>query len=487
MYIKKTKYHLYCLLCFFILIAQEKANSQIVIGAPNLGFSQACASENFNNYSTSFVFSPENGLDSSNQFLIELSNENGDFSNATTIYTSTAGSVTTSPATLNFSIPTTTGGENYRIRIKSTAPVATSSSSASFAAYYKLQDAPFTINNLVSTGAYCTGGSYLLSIDNPGTGNNNSPLNYPSLTYSWYRETSPTTSVFVSNGATLSVNQEGTYFVETDYGSCTSNSFSNRVTISEVTSGETNAGISSSLSNPFCPDQGPTVLSTINGNSYQWFKNGTSIPEATSQMYETTESGIYAVQVDLGECSVSGEIDLISELFDASINVEETNTIEEGQTLNVIITATANNPQFEWFLNNSLIPEATGNSFNASNFGNYTVIITETAGCEGSREFTFEINEAFDPFPDVEKIPNLISPNGDTINDTWTLPTKYVTGTNTQVLIMDNRGKIVFQTNDYLNNWPENDLELTSVNQVFYYIITTQDNEVKKGSITIIK
>ena len=204
-------------------------------------------------------------------------------------------------------------------------------------------------------------------------------------------------------------------------------------------------------------------------------------------MYETTESGIYAVQVDLGECSVSGEIDLISELFEASINVEETNTIEEGQTLNVIITATANNPQFEWFLDNSLIPEATGNSFNASNFGNYTVIITETAGCEGSREFTFEINEAFDPFPDVEKIPNLISPNGDTINDTWTLPTKYVTGTNTQVLIMDNRGKIVFQTNDYLNNWPENDLELTSVNQVFYYIITTQDNEVKKGSITIIK
>ena len=29
--------------------------------------------------------------------------------------------------------------------------------------------------------------------------------------------------------------------------------------------------------------------------------------------------------------------------------------IEEEQTLNVIITATANNPQFEWFLNNSLI------------------------------------------------------------------------------------------------------------------------------------
>ncbi|MGB1211524.1 MAG: gliding motility-associated C-terminal domain-containing protein [Lacinutrix venerupis] len=487
MYTNKTKQQLYLLLCFFILTSQEKINSQIVIGTPNLGFTQACANTEFNNFSTTFVFSPESGLNASNQFLIELSNENGDFSNATTIYTSTAGSVTTSPATLNFSIPTTTAGENYRIRIKSTAPVATSSGSASFAAYYKIQDAPFTINNLVSTGAYCAGGSYLLSIDNPGTGNNNSPLNYPSLTYSWYKETSPTTSVFVSNGATLSVNQEGTYFVETDYGSCTSNSFSNRVTITEVTSGETTAGISSSLGNPFCPDQGPTVLSAINGNSYQWFKDGVSIPEATNQMYETTESGIYAVQVDLGDCSVSGVIDLISELFEASINVEETNTIEEGETLNITVTSTATSPAFEWFLDNTLISEATGNSFNASNFGNYTVIITETSGCEGSRTFTFTINEAFDPFPDVEKIPNLISPNGDTINDTWTLPTKYVTGTNTEVLIMDNRGKIVLQTKDYLNNWPENDLELTNVNQVFYYIITTQDNEVKKGSITIIK
>lgn len=487
MYYTKSAYNILIGLILFVFISQEKANGQIVIGAPNLGFSQACASESFNTFSATFVFSPVDGLNASNQFSVEISDANGDFSEATIIYTSSPGAITSSPATIDFSLPIDIAGENYKIRIKSSSPVATSSSSASFAAYYKIQDSPFTINNLVSTGAYCTGGTYLLTIDNPGNGSNDSPLNYPSLTFNWYKETGQTTSVFIAEGNTLTVSEEGTYFVETNYGTCTSNSFSNRVTISEVSSGEANAGISSSLGNPFCPGQGATTLSTLGGNSYQWFKDGVAIPDATNQMLQTSESGTYAVQVDLGNCSASGSIELESELFDGSINVSEVNTIEDGETLFIEITTTANNPEYEWFLNNILISSATENSFDASDFGNYKVIVSETTGCIGSREFLFEINEALDPFPDVENIPNVISPNGDNINDTWVIPTRYVSGTNTEVMIMTNRGKIVLQTNDYLNNWPENDLNLTSINQVFYYVITTENNETKKGSITIVK
>jgi len=487
MYTYKTNYKTYFLLCFLIIVSLQKVNSQIVIGTPNLGFTQACASDTFNSYSATFVFSPENGLSASNQFAIELSDANGDFANPTTVFTSSAGAVTTSPATLNFSLPTTASGENYKIRIKSSAPVATSTSSISFAAYYKTQDSPFTINNLVSTGVYCSGGSYLLTIDNPGTGNNDSPLNYPNLTYKWYKETGPTTSVFVADGSSLTVNQEGTYFVETNYGTCTSNSFSNRVTISSMASGEVNAGISSSLGNQFCPDQGATILSTIAGDGYQWFKDGESIAGATSQMYETTESGTYAVQVDLGSCFASGAIGIVSELFDGSINVDDTTILEEGDSLSVIVSNTANNPEFQWYLDAVLITDATQDTYEATAYGTYKVVVSETSGCLGSREFSFEITEPFDPFPEVENIPNVISPNGDSINDTWILPTKYVTGTNTGVIIMTNKGEIVLQTNDYLNNWPEYDSNLTSINKVFYYIITTSDNEIFKGSITIIK
>lgn len=474
-------------ICLLALLIQERVNAQIVISTPNLGFSQACASESFNNYSATFIFSPMGGLNASNQFTIELSDADGDFSNPTVVFTSAAGSVTISPATLDFSIPETTAGENYRIRIKSSSPAATSAKSIPFAAYYKSQDSPFTINNLVSTGAFCTGGSYLLTIDNPGTDSNDSPLLYPNLTFNWFRETSPTTSVFVAEGPTLSVNIEGTYFVETNYGTCTSDSFSNRVEISEATTGEANATIVSSLGNPFCPEQGSTTLTTIGGNTYQWYKEGILLPDATSQMYQTNESGTYSVQVDLGDCSASGTIDLMSELFDSDINVLETNSIEEGETLSVIVSTTANSPEFKWYFDNVLISGAIEATYDATEFGEYQVVIIETIGCEASKSHEFIIQEVLDPFPDVEKIPNVISPNGDSINDTWVIPIQYVSGTNTEVTIMTNRGKVVLQTNDYQNNWPENDLNLSSINQVYYYIISTADNQTKKGSITLVK
>ena len=160
---------------FLVFTFFKTLNAQIVISKPNLGFSQACASDSFNTYNVTFTFSPETDLTPSNQFIIELSDDTGSFSNPTTVYTSAQGAITQSPATLGFSVPTTTAGENYKVRIKSTAPSATSTGSVSFPAYYKIQDEPFSINNLIETAVFCSGSSYVLSIDNPGNETNNSP------------------------------------------------------------------------------------------------------------------------------------------------------------------------------------------------------------------------------------------------------------------------------------------------------------------------
>ncbi|GAA4299873.1 gliding motility-associated C-terminal domain-containing protein [Aestuariibaculum suncheonense] len=455
------------------------------ISTPSLGFTQACASPSFNTYYTTFSFSADIAANGTNQFTIELSDASGSFANGKVIHTTNPGQYNTSPATVQFSLPTDTAGESYKIRIKSSAPSATSVGSTSFPAYYKIQDSPFTINNLIGTAAFCAGGSYLLTIDNPGTGDNDSPLQYPSLTFNWYRETSSTTSTLVGTGETFTVTTTGTYYCETNYGSCTSDSYSNRVKISEASSG-TSSEINSSLGNPYCSVEGATTLSTINADAYQWFKDGKKIDGATSQTYVTDVSGTYSVSIDLGQCSTTATINLETSGFTSSIDVTETNSVQEGESLTATVTTSANSPLFQWYLNDVLIASATGSSYAASETGDYKVVVTQTSGCAASEEFLFSLIVT-EPFPDVSNIPNIVSPNGDGINDTWTIPVEYTSGTNTEVIIMSAQGKVVHQTNNYLNNWPESQIDFNEINPVYYYIITTAGNAVKKGSITVVK
>ena len=479
---------LYFLVAFFMVSHIIKMEAQIVIGTPDLQFTQACANDSFNTFGVNFVFNPETGISSSNQFRIEMSNAEGDFSESTVVFTSNPGVITSSPASVAFALPTTTAGEGYKIRISSTHPVATSTPSASFSAYYKLQDSPFTINNFISTSYFCPGGSYLLTIDNPGLEGNDSPLNYPSLTFNWFKEINSTTSVFVARGPTLSVTQAGIYFVETNYGTCTSNSFSNRVSVLEATSeDDVYATITSSLGNPFCAANGPTTLSTVPGNSYQWFKEGTPISGATNQAYETASSGSYSVVVNFGKCEATGTIDLQTGDFTSSIDVPNNNMLEAGDVLIVSVETDAISPEFQWLLDGEVIPNEAQSTLNVTEFGFYAVIVTQTNNCNTTREHFFQVEEFINPFPDVANIPNLISPNGDGINDTWVIPTTYVSGSNAEVVIYSSQGEIVFSTKDYLNNWPENQLSTSSVNQVFYYMIIPEGQQPKKGSITIIK
>jgi hypothetical protein len=95
----------------------------MIISSLHLPFTQACANSGFNLFDVQINFSGSPTLDASNQFIVELSNPQGDFSSPVILYTSAAGEIKIleqgrSLFTYHYS------GEKYQVRVRSTVPSA---------------------------------------------------------------------------------------------------------------------------------------------------------------------------------------------------------------------------------------------------------------------------------------------------------------------------------------------------------------------------
>jgi hypothetical protein len=468
------------LISFLVSFLMGKLSAQNSIEKPTFQFSQICANAAAKTFDVSFVFT--GSFTASNQFVLELSDPTGDFKTSTILNTSAVGAITTSPGTISFTVPTTVAGDKYRLRVKSTSPAVTGQPSNNFVAYYKPQDSQFSINNFEATATYCPGGNFVLKIDNPGTGTNDSPLKYSSLTYNWfqYNEGAAPTLLATAAGGTYTVTKPGIYYVETNYGNCTSDSYSNKVKVSESTT-NASSSISSSLGNPFCPSTGATTLSTPAAVGYQWFKEGIAIVGATNQTFVASSGGLYAVKVNFGSCTADASINLKAEDFVADLNVQDKNplNIEAGETLDVKVNTAVSNPTFKWYLDGTIIPNAISANYLVNTVGNYKVEVIQTTGCVTTKALTFKV---FDPNQKYEVIPNIISLSSS--YNFWQIPEKYRNAT-TEVMIVSASGE-TFKTYNYQNDWPKEAPSFTNINPVYYYVISN-GNEVKKGSITVIR
>jgi hypothetical protein len=375
-------------LCFsallsLLFISNSNGYAQtIMIGTPNLGFTQACASTGFNNYSLTFTVFPLSNLQAGNQLIIELSDSTGNFGSPTTLTTTTS---TTSPVSVSFAIPTNTAGEAFKIRVKSTAPAATSPVSVSFSAYFAVHNQPFSINNNVGTVSFCEGGNTTLLVDNSGTAS--SPLFYTGLTYKWYRNFA---EVPGATSPSLNVTQTGNYYAIVDYGSCVMNSYSNMVTVN-VTAG-INLSITAAGNVEYICDGSPRTLTSSHQNSgytYQWFKNSVAITGATNATYNATQEGIYKLRITFGGCVFESN-SIFLELIDLQIdwNVNTTEVLIPGEQLQINSINNATTPTFQWKKNNVIIAGATTANYTVTEAGTYQLTVTETQGCTISEQLT---------------------------------------------------------------------------------------------------
>jgi gliding motility-associated-like protein len=112
----------------------------------------------------------------------------------------------------------------------------------------------------------------------------------------------------------------------------------------------------------------------------------------------------------------------------------------------------------------------------------YIVTGTDTDGCTGSD--TVVVNVLQLPQPNFE-FPNVITPNSDGTNDVFEIQNL---PENTEVLILNRWGNVVFSSDNYQNNWDGNDTSGKElVDGVYTYKFTTKAGKTGHGFVHLVR
>jgi gliding motility-associated-like protein len=188
--------------------------------------------------------------------------------------------------------------------------------------------------------------------------------------------------------------------------------------------------------------------------TYDW-SNGVSQSNIsdTSSMINNLCPGNYSVIVsNVNYCNLSDTITIILGAQSGGLTIDATpdvSTITEGNSVQLIATGAVS---YTWNPSSSLtcfdcpnpIAQPSQNTI-------YIVTGTDTDGCTGSD--TVVVNVLQLPQPNFE-FPNVITPNSDGTNDIFEIENL---PENTEVLILNRWGNVVFSSDNYQNNWDGKD------------------------------
>ena len=146
----------------------------------------------------------------------------------------------------------------------------------------------------------------------------------------------------------------------------------------------------------------PSVTLTANNpnaTSFIWEKDGVVIPGANASTLTVTDSGHYTVTAEWGVCSTSDDINVtIEPRPDVSFPSDIVSCEGAVETLTPVISNLSGNETYQWQKDGIDIPGATNPTLDVTETGTYTVIVTNTIGCEASTD----IIVTFDPAPELD-------------------------------------------------------------------------------------
>jgi gliding motility-associated-like protein len=259
------------------------------------------------------------------------------------------------------------------------------------------------------------------------------------------------------NPATVSNTLSGTYTFTPNAGQCATTTTLN-VTV--------NPNITPTFSPiaPLCSGEASPVLPLTSTNGV----TGTWNPATVSN----TLSGNYIFTPNTGQCALATTLSVIVYPSPTSITLKTTDVINERPDgIIEIIGVTSGLAPFNYSINNSSF---TSNTIYSNLMpGNYTITVQDSNGCQFSK--VVAINS-------ICMIPNVISPNNDTFNDTFDL-----TGCDVEKLQIYNRyGVEVNDFNNYLNQWGGNNRKGESLpDGTYFYVAEIKDGTSKSGWVFV--
>ncbi|MDY0906408.1 MBG domain-containing protein [Pedobacter sp. CFBP9032] len=227
------------------------------------------------------------------------------------------------------------------------------------------------------------------------------------------------------------------------------------------------------------------------GVAYNGFKagdteNSLSTKPTVSTTANSNVAGTYVLVASNGGSGnytfvyVNGSL-VINALPQVNILSNNGTSISKGET--AILTASGGS-SYSWSTASGIISGQNTASLTVrpSQTTVYTVRVTNASGCSRVESITIQVAEDYKIVAN-----NILTPNGDGVNDTWIVKNIDMYPGN-EVRIFDRNGREMYSKKSYDNSWDGTLRGIPLAEGTYYYIITYgPDKLVQKGFITIIR
>ncbi|WP_282080011.1 gliding motility-associated C-terminal domain-containing protein [Aquimarina algiphila] len=241
----------------------------------------------------------------------------------------------------------------------------------------------------------------------------------------------------------------------------------------------------------------PIIIQQYPFFDFEWFLDvqSTGITETTLSVNQDNIGEVYALEATLTGTSfdTARSNELIVEFLSEVVEITPSMSfLPPGSTITLSAPQSASYI-YEWFIvidgenqivvNGDNIVSGQGtNSVEINATGEYFVRIILSDCVIDSKPIIISNERGTS-----EIIPNIVTPNGDGINDNWLLPSSLFNQQDVEVIIYNLKGQVDFTSKNYQNNWPSENSSSLGQNPIYYFMITKNKTVVRKGSITVMR